>query len=52
MHADLDKEVYMLLRGQLADLMVTIDCKLYGLYVRKTKKGGSLMYLKKKEAVY
>jgi hypothetical protein len=38
LHADLDEEVIMLLRGQLADLMVQVDPELYGPYVRRRKK--------------
>ena len=52
LHAELDEEVYMLLRGQLADLMVTVDPELYGPYVRKTAKGESIMYVKMKKAMY
>jgi hypothetical protein len=33
LHADLDEEVVMLLRGQLADLMVMVDPELYGPYL-------------------
>lgn len=39
LHADLDEEVVMLLRGQLADVMVQVDPELYGPYLRKTAKG-------------
>eukprot|EP00956_Cyclotella_meneghiniana_P026461 scaffold57247_cov37-Cyclotella_meneghiniana.AAC.7 len=52
LHADLDEEVYMLLRGQLADLMVKVDPELYGPYVTKSKKGESLLYVKMKKAMY
>ena len=52
LHADLDEEVFMLLRGQLADLMVSVDPALYGPYMRKTKKGESMMYVKMKKAMY
>jgi hypothetical protein len=43
LHADLDEEVVMLLRGQLADLMV---------YLRKTAKGESILYVKMLKAMY
>jgi hypothetical protein len=52
LHADLDEEVIMLLRGQLADLMVQVDPELYGPYVRKTKKGESILYVKMLKAMY
>jgi hypothetical protein len=52
LHADLDEEVVMLLRGQLADLMVTVDPELYGPYLRKTVKGESILYVKMLKAMY
>jgi hypothetical protein len=52
LHADLDEEVVMLLRGQLAELMVQIDPELYGPYLRKTKKGESILYAKMLKAMY
>ena len=52
LHADLDEEVIMLLRGQLADLMVEVDPKLYGLYLRKTAKGESMLYVRMLKAMY
>jgi hypothetical protein len=39
LHADLDEEVVMLLRGQLADLMVQVDPGLYILYSVCLKNG-------------
>ena len=52
LHADLDEEVVMLLRGQLADLMVEVDRELYGPYLRKTKKGESILYVRMLKAMY
>jgi hypothetical protein len=52
LHADLDEEVIMLLRGQLADLMVQVDPELYGPYLTKTKKGESILYVKMLKAMY
>lgn len=46
LHADLDEEVVMLLRGQLADLMVLIDPELYGPYLFKNSKGESMLYVR------
>jgi hypothetical protein len=42
----------MVLRGQLADLMVQVDPELYGPYLRKTKKGESILYVKMLKAMY
>jgi hypothetical protein len=52
LHADLDEEVVMLLRGQLADLMVQVDPELYGPYLRKTAKGESILYVRMLKAMY
>jgi hypothetical protein len=52
LHADLDEEVVMLLRGQLADLIVKVDRELYGPYLRKTKSGESILYVKMLKAMY
>jgi hypothetical protein len=52
LHTDLDEEVIMLLRGQLADLMVQIDPELYGPYLIKSKKGESLLYVHMLKAMY
>eukprot|EP00956_Cyclotella_meneghiniana_P035517 scaffold115573_cov38-Cyclotella_meneghiniana.AAC.1 len=52
LHADLDEEVIMLLRGQLAELMVKVDPELYGPYLTKTKKGESILYVKMLKAMY
>jgi hypothetical protein len=52
LHADLDEEVVMLLRGQLADLMVQIDPELYAPYLIKSKKGESLLYVRMLKAMY
>lgn len=52
LHADQDEEVIMLLRGQLAELMVKIDPGLHGPYLTKTKKGKSILYVKMLKAMY
>jgi hypothetical protein len=52
LHADLDEEVVMLLRGQLADLMVQVDPEQYGPYLTKTSKGESILYVKMLKAMY
>ncbi len=52
LNADLDEEVIMLLRGELAEMMVTIDPALYGPYVITTKRGEKLLYVKMLKAMY
>jgi hypothetical protein len=44
LHADLDEEVVMLLRGQLAELMVQVDPERYAPYLIKSAKGESILY--------
>jgi hypothetical protein len=52
LNADLDEEVIMLLRGELAELMVTIDPVLYGPYMITTARGEKLLYVKMLKAMY
>ena len=52
LHAELDEEVFMMLRGQLADLMVQVDPEVYGPYIRKNAKGESELYVRMKKAMY
>ncbi len=52
LNADLDEEVIMLLRGELAEMMVTIDPALYGPYAITTKRGEKLLYVKMLKAMY
>jgi hypothetical protein len=52
LHAELDEEVVMLLRGQLADLMVLINPELYGPYLFKNGKGESMLYVCMLKAMY
>ena len=52
LHADTDEEVHMLLRGQLAELMVKIDPKLYRPYITKNGRGESIMFVKMQKAMY
>ena len=42
----------MLLRGELAELMVTINPALYGPYMITTAKGEKLLYVKMLKAMY
>jgi hypothetical protein len=52
LHAKTDKEIHMLLRGQLAELMVKIDPKLYQPYITKNGRGESIMFVKMQKAMY
>ena len=42
----------MVLRGQLADLMVQVEPELYGPYLTKTSRGESILYVKMFKAMY
>ena len=51
LHAELDEDI-MLLQGELAELMVKVNPKMYRPYVTPTKKGEKILYAKMKKAVY
>lgn len=42
----------MLLKGELATMMVIVDPKLYRLFVIVTLKGEKLLYVRMKKAMY
>ena len=46
LHPDKDEMVHMLLRGELAELMVWVDPKLYRQYITKNAKGESVLFEK------
>ena len=52
LHANLDEDVVMLLRGQLADLMVQVEPAVYGPYLKKSSKGESILYVRMLKAMY
>jgi hypothetical protein len=52
LHAELDEDVIMLLKGELAEMMVMVDPKLYRPYVIMTSKGEKLLYVRMKKAMY
>jgi hypothetical protein len=52
LNTEIDEEVIMLLRGELAELMVNIDPALYGPYVITTKKGEKLLYVRMLKVMY
>lgn len=49
---ELDQDVIMLLKGELATMMVIVDPKLYRLFVIVTLKGEKLLYVRMKKAMY
>ena len=51
-HALTDEEIYMLLCGPLAELMVTVDPSLYRQYVTYNYKGQELLYVNMNKALY
>ena len=54
LHTDIDEEVVMLLRRELAVLMVKIDPEKYGSFVTesKSKRGEKLLYVHMCKAMY
>eukprot|EP00804_Cyclotella_cryptica_P010749 CCRYP_005527-RA/>CCRYP_005527-RA protein AED:0.26 eAED:0.17 QI:0/0/0/1/1/1/3/0/840 len=52
LHADLDEDVIMVLRGELAELMAKVEPKLYRPYIITTSRGESILYVKMQKAMY
>ena len=52
LQADLDKDVWMALDGNLAKLMVKVSPQLYLKYVTVDKKGKKVLYVKLQKALY
>ena len=52
LHTDTDWHVIMILRGRLADLMATVDPKLYRKYIIMKKKGKEILYVKFQRDLY
>jgi hypothetical protein len=52
LHANLDEEVIMVLRGELAELMAKVEPKLYRPYIVTTSRGESILYVKMQKAMY
>ena len=52
LHADNDEETYMLLKGQLAELMAKIEPSLYRPYIFTNSKGESMLYVRMQKALY
>ena len=51
-HALNDEEIYMLLRGPLAELMVMVDPYFYSQYITYDSKGHALVYVKMNKSLY
>ena len=52
LHADMDEEVYMLLEGKIAELIVKLNPRLYRKYIWENKKEKPMLYVKLKKALY
>ena len=52
LHALTDEEIYMLLRGPLAELMVVVDPSFYCYYITYDSKFQALLYVKMNKALY
>ncbi len=51
LHADLDKDIIMILKGRLAELMVQVAPNLYRKYISVDRKGKAILYMKMKKAI-
>ena len=51
-NADVDKDVIMVLKGELADMMVQIAPEVYRRYVTIDRKGTRILYMKLQKALY
>jgi hypothetical protein len=51
-HTDVDEDVLMVLRGELADMMVQIAPQIYRKYVTVDRKGTPILYVKLQKALY
>ena len=52
LHTECDENVLMLLRGELAEMMVHIEPQIYQPYVKMDKKGTHILYVRLKKALY
>jgi Reverse transcriptase (RNA-dependent DNA polymerase) len=51
MHADMDDEVYMILEGKMAELLVSLDCDKYSPFLH-SQNGHHILYVKLRKALY
>jgi hypothetical protein len=52
LHADLDKDITMILKGRLAKLMVIVVPNLYRKFISVDAKGSAILYVKMQKAIY
>ncbi len=52
LHADIDKDITMVLKGRLAELMVQVVPNLYRKYITVNRKGTAILYVKMQKALY
>ncbi len=52
LHANLDKDITMVLKGRLAELMVQVAPILYRKYISVDRKGTAILYVKMQKAMY
>jgi hypothetical protein len=51
-NTDVDKEVIMVLKGDLAEMMIQVVPEVYRKYVAADKKGNKILYVKLQKALY
>ncbi len=52
LHAEVDEDITMVLKGRLAELMVHVAPNLYRKYITVDKKGTAILYVKIQKALY
>ncbi len=52
LHADLDKDITMILKGRSAELMVKVAPNLYRKYISVDAKGSAILYVKMQKTIY
>ncbi len=52
LHTDSDKDITMILKGRLAELMVQVAPNLYRKYISVDKEGTAILYIKMQKAIY
>jgi hypothetical protein len=52
LHADVEEDITMVLKGRLAELMVQVTPNLYRKYITVDRKGTAILYVKMQKALY
>ena len=52
LHSDVDKDITMVLKGRLAELMVQVAPNLYRKNITVDRKGAAILYVKMQKALY